>query len=152
MPGVVADSTEVKLKSRIAQCKRRDTGNADVDGVTEDVHAVPGHTARRFMEKCIGLRGAIAADDVDGPTGVTNGLIELVEQIEEAGIHVAIFVNAPVTEEAIEPCLSRGQVVISLAVDNVKASPCVQVVKHKAVIFGRGGLRCGWENREEREE
>lgn len=111
-----------------------------------------GHTARRVMEKCIGLRGAISADNVDWPTGVTNGLIELVEQIEEAGIHIAIFMDAPVTEEAIEPCLSSGQVVISLTVDDVKAPPCVQVVEHKAVIFGRGGLRCGWEYREEREE
>jgi len=152
MPRVVADAAEVKFQRCIAQGESGDSGNADVDGVTENVHAVRCDAACCFVKKRVGLRGAISADDIDWSARMTDGLIELVEQVEEAGIHVAIFMNAPITEKAIELCLSRRQVVISLTVDNVEAAARVQVIEHKAVVFDKGRLRCGWENREEREE
>ena len=147
MPGVVADPSEVKLESRIAQCQCGDARDADIDGVAEDVLAVRRYAARRSVKECIGLWRAISANDIDGAAWMTNGFVELVEQVEETRIHIAILMNAPVPEEAIELYLRRRQVVISPTVDNVETATRVQVEQHKAVVFDRGRLSCGWKNR-----
>ena len=152
MFGVVADSAIVQAQGGVPQLEGGNAGDANVDGFALDVFAVCGDSAGGAMQECVGLRGTVSADDVDDTAGVPDGLVELIEQVEEARIHVAISMHAPIAEEAVELELGGRHIVIALAVDDVQVAAGVQVVKHEAVGFGRGRLRNGWEYREEREE
>ena len=116
---IIADSSKTEFESRIAKGERSDAGNTDVNGIAENVHTVFGYAAGRIMQECIGLRGSVTANDIDCSTGVADSLVELVEQVEEAWIHIVIFMNTPVAEEAIELCLGRGEIVVSLTVNDV---------------------------------
>lgn len=128
MFGVVADSAVVKVQGGVAKGERGNAGNADIDGVSESVHAVRGDPAGGAMQECVGLGRTVSADNVNQTAGMTDCLVEFIEQIEEARIHIAILVNAPIAEEAIEFCFRGWQVVIALAVDKVEGSARVQVV------------------------
>lgn len=149
---IIAHTAEVQPQRGIAQGEGRDARNADVYRFSLNVHAAIGNAAGGAMEKGVGLRRAISADDVDFSVGVADGLVELIEKIEEAGVHVVILMNAPVAEKAIELSFCRWQVVIALTINNIEAAARVQVIKHETVGFGRGRLSYGWDDREEQKE
>ena len=84
--GVVADAALVERERCIAEAGGGGAGDADVDGVAEDVLRVLGDAAAGGAEYLVGLLGAIAADDVDGGAGTAEAEKDVVEEIELARI------------------------------------------------------------------
>src|ERR1700751_5673876 len=64
--GVVADAALVERERGVADARRSGTGDANVDGVAEDVLRVLGDTLAGGPEDGIGLLRAVAAHYLDG--------------------------------------------------------------------------------------
>ncbi len=150
--GIVAHASIVQSQRGVAQGKRRDAGNANVDGVSQNVHTMLGNAAGGVVQKRVRPRRAVSADDVDRSSRVADGLVEMIEQIEKTRVHIVILMNAPVPKKTIQSRFGGRQVMVALTVDDVEAPARVQVVEGETETFGRRRLRYGWENREEREE
>src|ERR1700761_6431004 len=70
----------------VADARGSRAGDADVDGVAEDVLRVLGDTLAGGAEDGVGLLSAIAADDLDGGAGAAEAAQDVVEEVELARV------------------------------------------------------------------
>ena len=135
--GVVAYAAGLQAEGDVPELAGGDAGDADVDGLGQGVLRVLGDAGvgAAGAEVFIAFRRAVAADDVDHSVGATETGEQVVEQVELAGVVVALVVGAVVAEEVVELVHRGGQVGVADAVDDVEAFAGVQVVELEAVLL-----------------
>jgi len=144
--GVVAHAAFVQAERDVAELAGGDAGDADVDGLGQGVLRVPCDTGvgAAGAEVFVGFGSAVAADDVHHGVGPAEPGEEVVEQVEFAGVVVALVVVAVVAEEVVELGERGGQVGVADTVNNVEAFAGVQVVELEVVLLaGERGCIAG---------
>src|SRR6185437_4883663 len=120
----------------------RGAGDADVDGVAEDVLRVLGDAAAAGGAKdLVGLLGAVAADDIDERVGAAEADQDVVQQIELARVVCLDVVGVVVAQEKVEQRDGIGLVVVSDAIDDIDVFQRMQIVQVQTI--GLGGVGGG---------
>ena len=142
--GVVADAALVEGERGIADLYGGGAGDADVDGVAEDVLRVLGDaTAAGGAKDLIGFLSAVAADDIDESVRAMKANQDVMQQIELARVVGDDVVGVVVAQEKVEQRDGVGLVVVSDAVDDVDVFEGMQIVKAQAI--GLGGVGGGYD-------
>ena len=84
--GIVTDAAQFQIQAGFAQLARIASGQANVDGASQDVIAEFGHAGPLFAQSVIGLGGTVTGKDVKGSAAsqlAANGI----EQVHQLGIH-----------------------------------------------------------------
>ena len=114
--GVVANAALVERECGVADARRSRAGDADIDGVAEDVLRVLGDTLAGGAEDGVGLLSAIAADDLDGGAGAAEAAQDVVEEVEFARVVGDDVLGVVVAEEVVEARDGIGLIVVADAV------------------------------------
>jgi hypothetical protein len=127
-PRVVAHATPMKVQRRIAQGRRRNSGQADIDGHGLHVQAVLGYGRRAASQKFVAPRRSIAADNVNFLIRPARGGNQVVEQIEDPRIVGMDFARPVVPQKVFQLLQRHGIIGVSMAIDNIKALVRVRVI------------------------
>ena len=84
--GIVSDTTQFQIQAGFAQLARIASGQANVDGASQDVIAGFGHAGPLFAQPVIGLGGTVTGKDVKGSTA-SQLTVYGIEQVHQLGIH-----------------------------------------------------------------
>ena len=135
--GVVAYAAGLQAEGDVAELAGGDAGDAYVDGLGQRVLRVlrDAGVGAAGAEVFVALRSAVAADDVDDGVGPAEAGEQVVEQVEFAGVVLALVVGAVVAEEVVELVHRGGQVGVADAVHDVEAFAGVQVVELEVVLL-----------------
>jgi hypothetical protein len=118
------------------QVAQVDALQAHVDGLAVGVLAVRRHAGTPGMQGRVGLRRAVARDDLERLPG-----LELrrdgVQGVEQARFHHVLFAGAPVAQNAHGFGQRLGHVAAALEIDLVEGVAGVQVVQQRAPRPGR---------------
>ena len=84
--GIVTDTAQFQIQAGFAQLARIASGQANVDGASQDVVAGFGHAGPLFSQSFIGLGRTVTGKDVKGSTA-SQLTVYGIEQVHQLGIH-----------------------------------------------------------------
>ncbi len=84
--GIVTDTTQFQIQAGFAQLARIASGQANVDGASQDVIAGFGHAGPLFAQSVIGLGGTVTGKDVKG-LAASQFTVYGIEQVHQLGVH-----------------------------------------------------------------
>ena len=113
---IVADAADLHAEADFAEFRQRNAGNVEVHRLAEHVLAVLGDGLGAAAQHGVGVRRAIAADNVDWARGARR-LIDLPEQVEQVRVHLLDLVLPPIADEVVQP-LQPGLVVNAIALED----------------------------------
>ena len=112
---VEADAAALLPQTGGANVRERHAGNIEVDRMAKHMLAVARHAGRAAAEHGVGGGGAVGGDDIDRLLAV-DVAVDFPEDVEQATIHLGLFLAAPVAKEVIE-LLQRVFVVAPVALE-----------------------------------
>ena len=134
---VETHSAAVQAERGVAQVRRRNSGNANVDRFAQHVLAVLGDSGRGVPQEFVTPARAIAADNINFYPGASHGGGEIAEKVKNPGIQVDHVTRAVVPEEMIELFYRVRDIRFTPAVNDIDSLLRVQVVKQQAVFRQR---------------
>src|SRR5437899_1979886 len=126
----------------ISQLRRRDSRYADVNGHRLHVQAAGGDAVSMSSKEFVAPGCAVAADNIDLGIGIPKRGHQVVQQVKYTGIVFVNLASAMVPQVAVELRQGFPVVTFGVAVDDVKALPCVGVEQTQAVGVVRDRSDC----------
>jgi len=140
--GVVTYASATQCQCRIAQRKRIDTRNANINGVSLRVLAVLGHPRRTGAKKFVAPRGPVPTNDLDLRAWMPNRRGHIGKNVEHSRVIMLDVAGTMIAQEMVQLFFSFWKVDISATVHNVNVFACMSVIKAEMMFLGRSGL-CG---------
>ena len=131
---IIAHAAAMERESGLAQPERVDARHAQVDRFRVGVKAVLSDTGGVSAKRFVCRRGAVAADDVDLAGGVPDRRRESRQDVVQARIEMANVAGSMIAQEIIEFGKSAWNVLVAVAVNNIKPFTRVRVVEHEEMI------------------
>jgi hypothetical protein len=152
--GIVTNSTAMERKGSLAQPFRVHTRHPNVDGLGLHVQAVFGHPWSVRAEEFVSPWCTISADDVDLAARMAHGYRQFLKKVEESRIEMTNVPSPMVAQEIIQFSQGTGDVILSLAIDNVNSLASMRLEKQQAIclhlFYSRGSAEGkGGKNKEE---
>lgn len=135
---IITDAAPGHLQRRIPQLPRADAGKPDIDGFGAHVQAVPGNAGRMGAKKFVGVRRAVAADDMKLGAGRGHRVQNIGQQIENARIVMMHFARTGVAQETVEPVEGAGNVPFARSKRDVDSLAGVRVIESQAALDAQG--------------
>jgi hypothetical protein len=135
---IEADAAALQAQAGGANFRQRHARNVEVHRMAERVLAVTGHAGRAAAEHGVGAGRTVGGDDVDRLLAV-DVAVDLPEDVEQATIHLGLFLAAPVAEEVVE-LLQRLFVIAPVALEgNGEVFAGMGVVEGEGAGLVQGG-------------
>ena len=112
---VEADAAALQAKPGETDLLKRNVRNVEIHGVAEHVLAEAGHAGGPAPQHGVGGGGAVGGNDLDRLLAV-DVAVDFPEDVEQATIHLGLFLGAPVAEEMVE-LLQRLFVIAPVALE-----------------------------------
>lgn len=138
---IVSHSSAMQAQGCVAQFRRWNPGQANVDGFSLHVQAMTRHAgvgAARPQE-FIAPKGAVTTNHVDLTIGVSERRSQIVKEIEEARIEMTYISGAVVAQKIVELVERFGDVLVTAAINNVEPLTRVSVIKAQVIFAPRRG-------------
>jgi len=125
---IVTHAAASQSQSSLAQFERVDAGHPQIDGFRLNVKAILCDSRGVSTERFVRRRSAVAADDVDLATGMSDRGREIVKDIVQTRIEMANVACPMIAEEIIELGERTWKVPLTMAVNNIDPLSGVRVV------------------------
>ena len=138
--GVITYSSPTQRQRRIAQRKRIDPRNANINGLRPRVLAVLRHPRRTGAKKLIAPRGPVSANDLDLRVRMPDRRGHIGKNVEHSRIIVFDVACTMIAQEMIQLFFSFRKVDIAATVHNVNVLACMRMIKAEMMFLRRSGF------------
>lgn len=136
---IVTHAAAMQLESSIAQDRRRDCRQTNVNSLCLHVQAVPGDTRVRASvpQVLVALRRAVSANDVDLAVEVVNGRGQIMKKIEQARIKMVDVTSTVIAKKVIQLGQSLLRIGVAPAIHDVEPLAGVCVIETQPILRSR---------------
>ena len=125
---VITNPAPGELQRGVPQLDQADAGHPDIDRLRLHVQAVPGHAGGVSAQEFVGVRGPVAADDLELRVRRGHGVQQVGQQIENALVIAMDLTGAGVAQKVIQLVQSLGNVGFAAPENDVDPFPGMGVV------------------------